>query len=80
MHVHRDMQGAVVAFTSECDWAMSNKDGETTRVHVHWLEHHEHSASSVAPMILGQDGPTAMAGDVAASAINANLTHICCDV
>ena len=53
---------------------------------IHWLVHHEHSASSVATLAKTETarGPTAMAGDVPGrllrSAINANLSHSCCDV
>ena len=81
------MQGLVnrIATCSTDDG--DNKEGETTRGH--WLEHHEHSASSVAtlrgPKTVTARGPTAMPGravmpvaaGVPASAIKA---HSCCDL
>ena len=65
----------------------NNKDGETTRGH--WLEHHEHSASSVATLTKAETaaqsrGPTVAPWPVMlvldCFTTNANLTHSCCDV
>ena len=60
------MQGIVNRLATYSTDDGDNKDGETNRGH--WLEHHEHSASSVATFTKTETacGPTTMAGDVAA--------------
>ena len=64
------MQGIVNRLATCSMDDSDNKDGETTRGH--WLEHHEHSASSVVTLTKTETaaqsrGPTgAMAGDVGA--------------
>ena len=61
------MQGIVNRLATCSTDDGDNKDEETTRGH--WLEYHEHSASSVVTLVtktVTARGPTAMAGDVAA--------------
>ena len=63
------MQGIVNRLATCSTDDIDNKDGETTRGH--WLEHHEHSASSVATLTKAETAAQsrvapAMAGDVGA--------------
>ena len=51
-----------------------NKDGETTRGH--WLEHHEHSTSSVATLGQLEDGGCSWAATDMADDVTARLLQL----